>query len=146
MAVFGKTSLKNLEGVHPKLVLLMKTAILTTPIDFSITDGVRTTEMQKKLYAKGRSAPGDIVTYSDGVINKSNHQAKPDGYCYAVDLYPYVNGAIDFIDKPNRLKTIADHIKSTAKILGIKITWGGDFPATKTKRKGWDRPHFELKS
>ena len=138
MPVFGKQSLKNLEGQHPDLVRLMKEAIKDSPIDFTITDGGRTVAMQQALYAKGRTAPGGIVTNADGVKNKSNHQAKADGFYHAVDLYPYVNGAIDFNDKANRLKTIADHIKNTAKRLGIRINWGGDF------RSIIDRPHFEL--
>lgn len=138
MPVFGKQSFKNLEGQHPDLVRLMKEAIKDSPVDFTITDGGRTVAMQQALYAKGRTAPGGIVTNADGVKNKSNHQAKADGFYHAVDLYPYVNGAIDFNDKANRLKTIADHIKATAKRLGIRINWGGDFKSI------LDRPHFEL--
>lgn len=139
MAQFGKQSLSTLKGIHPNLVKVMTEAIKTTPIDFTITDGLRTTEMQKALYAKGRTKPGGIVTNADGVKNKSNHQAKADGYGHAVDLYPYVNGSIDFNDRENRLNTISDHIKKVAKELGINIGWGGDF------RSIFDKPHFELK-
>lgn len=138
MATFGKQSLENLKGQHPDLVKVMMAAIKDTPVDFTITDGGRTVAMQQALYAKGRTAPGEIVTNADGVKNKSNHQAKADGYYHAVDLYPYVNGAIDFNDKANRLTTIANHIKETAKKLGVKITWGGDWKSI------LDRPHFEV--
>jgi len=136
---FGKQSLNSLKGIHPNLVKVMTEAIKNSPIDFTITDGVRTTEMQKALYAKGRTVKGGIVTNADGVKNKSNHQIKSDGFGHAVDLYPYVNGAIDFNDKENRLSIIADHILSTAKKLNIGITWGGNFKSI------LDRPHFELK-
>ena len=138
MSKFGKKSLQSLHGVHPKLGLLMTEAIKDTPHDFTITDGGRTAAQQKALYDKGRTAPGEIVTKLDGYKKKSNHQAKEDGYYYAVDLYPYVNGAIDFKDTHNYLPIIAAHIKATAKCLGIKIGWGGDF------KGGWDKPHFEL--
>jgi peptidoglycan LD-endopeptidase CwlK len=138
MAKFGKQSLKSLEGQHPDLIKVMMEAIKDSPVDFTITDGGRTVAMQQDLYAKGRTKPGGIVTNADGVKNKSNHQAKADGYYYAVDLYPYVNGSIDFNDKANRLKIIADHIKATAKRLGINIGWGGDWKSI------LDRPHFEL--
>jgi len=138
MGSFGKRSLQSLEGVHPDLVKVMKAAIVNTPIDFTITDGGRTVAQQQALYAKGRTAPGSIVTKVDGVKKKSNHQAKSDGYYYAVDLYPYVNGAIDFNDKSNRLSVIAKHILSVADDMGIKIGWGGSWKGS------WDKPHFEL--
>lgn len=138
MPKFGSQSLKNLQGQHPDLVKLMTEAIKDSPIDFTITDGGRTTAMQQALYAKGRTKPGGIVTNADGVRNKSNHQAKADGFYHAVDLYPYVNGAIDFNDKANRLSIIAAHIKATAKRIGVKVAWGGDFKSI------LDRPHFEV--
>lgn len=150
MAVLGKQSLKNLSGVHPDLVRVMKEAIKDTPIDFTITDGGRTVEMQKALYRKGRDANGKVinkglvVTNADGVKNRSNHQAHEDGFFHAVDLYPYVDRKIDFDDVHGFLPAIAKHILSVAKRLGIQITWGGNFKATATKPKGWDKPHFEL--
>lgn len=137
MASLGKRSLDSLKGVHPKLVKVMTEAIKNTPIDFTITDGGRTTAQQQALYAKGRTAAGSIVTKVDGVKQKSNHQAKADGFYHAVDLYPYVNGKIDFNDTKS-LEVIAKHIKSVAKTLGIKIGWGGDWKGS------WDKPHFEL--
>ena len=138
MAKFGSRSLNSLNGVHPDLVRVMHEAIKDTPVDFTITDGGRTTAQQQALYAKGRTTPGPKVTNADGVRNKSNHQAKADGYYHAVDLYPYVNGKIDFNDKGNRLPIIAAHIKAVAKCMGVKIGWGGDW------KGGWDKPHFEL--
>lgn len=138
MANFGQTSLNSLKGIHPNLVKVMNEAIKNTPIDFTITDGIRTTAQQQKLYAKGRTAPGEKVTNADGVKNKSNHQLKADGYGHAVDLYPYVNGKIDFADTHGNLPKIAVHIKQVAANLNIKIGWGGDWKGS------WDKPHFEL--
>ncbi|TWP23151.1 M15 family peptidase [Apibacter muscae] len=137
MAIFSKRSKNNLKGIHPNLVKVMNEAIKNTPIDFTITDGVRTTAQQQALYAQGRSKPGRIVTNSDGVKNKSNHQPKSDGYGYAVDLYPYYNGSVQ-VNDDIRLRTIASHIINTAKSLGIRIEWGGHW-------KFRDYPHFELK-
>ena len=137
-------------GVHPDLGRLMTEAIKNTPIDFTITDGGRTAATQHSLWLKGRDANGkvinasQVVTNADGYINKSNHQVKSDTYFHAVDLYPYVDGRIDFNDTHKHLPTIATHIKKVAKELGIGISWGGDWKATKTKPKGWDKPHFEL--
>ncbi len=49
MYLFNKRSLQNLKGVHPTLVKLMKTAILSSPFPFVITEGCRSLERQKQL-------------------------------------------------------------------------------------------------
>ncbi len=137
MNKFSQRSRNNLKGIHPELVRLMEEAIKESPVDFTITNGVRTVEEQQALYAQGRTKPGHIVTNCDGIRKKSNHQLKADGYGYAVDLYPYVNGRVQ-VNNVEGLKRIASHIKETALTLGIKIEWGGDW-------KMKDYPHFELR-
>lgn len=133
---FSKRSIDNLKGVHPDLVKLMTEAIKDSPVDFTITEGVRTAERQQMLFKQRPK-----VTNVDGIIKKSNHQVKLDGYGHAVDLYPFYNGSVQVTDKEviPKLKLIAVHIKSIAKCLGISITWGGDFKSLH------DPPHFELK-
>ena len=141
---FSKRSLDNLVGVHPNLVKVMKAAIVTSPVDFTITEGLRTTQRQKDLFAQGRTKPGMKVTNANGVKNLSNHQdhadGKKDGLGQAVDVYPFFLGAVQVHhnDTIKNLKLIADHIKATAKKLGIKITWGGDW------KSPYDPPHFQL--
>lgn len=137
MAVLGKVSLSRLNGVHPDLVKVIEEAIKETPIDFSVISGVRTTAEQKALYAQGRTTRGSIVTNADGVKNKSNHQAKSDGYGHAVDICPYVNGQLDWNNTAN-FKIIAAHILAIASCLGIDVEWGGNWKFT-------DLPHFQLK-
>lgn len=141
MAGLSKRSLDNLEGVHPSLVQLIKSAIVDTPVDFTVVEGVRTTKKQQEYYAQGRTKPGKIVTYSDGIIKKSNHQIKADGYGHAVDLYPYFDGKVqvDHKDTIKKLKQISDHIKAKAKCMNINIVWGGNW------KKPFDSPHFEIK-
>ena len=133
---FSKRSIDNLKGVHPDLVKLMTEAIKDSPVDFTITEGVRTAERQQMLFKQRPK-----VTNVDGIIKKSNHQVKLDGYGHAVDLYPFYNGSVQVTDKEviPKLKLIAVHIKSIAKCLGISITWGGDFKSLH------DPPHFQLK-
>lgn len=137
MAVLGKQSKNNLKGVHPNLVKVIEEAIKETPIDFTITSGVRTLKEQQALYAQGRTKPGGIVTKADGIKNKSNHQAKADGYGHAIDLCPYVNGQLDW-DNENNFRVISAHVLATAKCLGIKVVWGGNFKSI------LDLPHYEL--
>ena len=141
MPNFSKRSLDNLKGVHPDLVKLLHDAIKDSPEDFTVVEGVRTQKRQQDLFAQGRTRPGKIVTYADGVRKKSNHQPKADGYSHAVDIYPYFSGSVQVNHKevPARLRRIADHIKSKAKKLGIAIVWGGDW------KKPHDPPHFERK-
>lgn len=141
---FGERSLKNLIGVNPLMVKLMKASITDSPVDFTITEGLRTVVRQKELYAQGRSKPGIKVTNADGVKNLSNHQdkadGKEDGLGSAVDLYPFFLGQVQVHHKDTikNLKIIAEHIKNKAKELGIKVVWGGDW------KKPYDPPHFQL--
>ena len=134
----SERSLKNLEHIHPDLVKVIKEAIKNSPVDFTITDGLRTTAEQQALYAKGRTVAGTRVTQKNGTTNKSNHQAKGDGLGYAVDLYSFYDGKVQ-VDDDKKLKVIAEHIKAVAKDLKINIEWGGDWKTFK------DYPHFELK-
>ncbi len=138
MSKFSKRSLDNLIGVHPDLVRVMTEAIKATPVDFTITEGVRTAARQQELFAQGRTKPGGIVTNCDGVKLRSNHQTKSDGFGHAIDLYPYFNGSVQVNAVPE-LRRIAAHVKAVAAILGVEITWGGDW------KTPFDPPHFELK-
>lgn len=136
MPRFGQRSLDSLKGVHPLLCEVMHEAIKNSPYDFTITEGVRTVQRQQELYAQGRTKPGAIVTNVDGVKVKSNHQPKADGYGYAVDIYPYLNGKVD-VNALTELKAIGAHICKVAKTMGINVEWGGNW-------KFVDVPHFQL--
>ena len=143
---FSQASLDKMEKVHPKLVEVMKAAIIDSPYDFRITDGARTAEEQFALYQIGRSKPGRIVTNCDGKKFKSNHQIKSDGFGHAVDIFPcgvIENGVYrKFTSEEGydekKLKLIANHILEVAKSKNINIEWGGNW-------KMKDTPHFELK-
>lgn len=132
--VLGTRSKDNLKGVHPDLVKVVERAITLTTQDFTVIEGVRTTKRQQELYAQGRTKPGSKVTNADGVKNKSNHQAKADGYGHAVDIVPY---PVDW-NTTSKFRAIADAMKQAAKDLGVKLEWGGDWKFT-------DMPHFEVK-
>ncbi|ANH80918.1 hypothetical protein A8C56_07930 [Niabella ginsenosidivorans] len=137
MPIFSTRSSNNLKGIHPRLVRVLNAAIKTTPVDFIIVEGVRSLSRQQQLYAQGRTKPGPVVTYADGIKSRSNHQVHKDGYGYAVDLYPFINGRVE-LNADKELKIIAAHIKQTAAGMDIKITWGGDW------KRPFDPPHFEL--
>lgn len=116
----GEKSINRLAGVHPDLVKVVKAAIAITPIDFAVTEGLRTVERQKQLVASGASK-----------TMKSRHITG-----HAVDLAAVINGEIHW-DWPLYSK-IAAAMKQAAQTVGVPIEWGGDWKSFR------DGPHFQL--
>lgn len=119
---FSERSIKNLQGVHPDLVRLMKESIKDSPYDFMITEGLRTVERQKEMVRTGKSQ-----------TMQSYHLV---GKAVDIAILGKVKGAADwdFV----KYKKVADHIKKVAKDMGLTITWGGDW------KKLVDGPHFQI--
>lgn len=113
-------SLKNLEGVHPDLVAVVKRAIEVTGVDFMVTEGLRTQSRQARLVAAGASQ-----------TMNSRHLTG-----HAVDVAALVAGKVRW-DWP-LYHRIADAMKAAAKELNIPLEWGGDW------KKFPDGPHFQL--
>jgi peptidoglycan LD-endopeptidase CwlK len=115
----GKGSVKNLKGVHPDLVAVVKRAIEITEQDFSVTEGKRSLEKQREYVKSGAS--------------KTMNSRHLTGH--AVDLAPWdgraSNYAFDLCAK------VARAMKDAAKELGVTIHWGWDL-------WHWDSPHFQL--
>lgn len=125
-------------GLHPLLLekvdrVLNAMAALGWPM--KIVQGVRTAEQQGKLYAQGRTAPGKVVTNADGVVKKSNHQPKQDGYGYAVDC-AFVDNPATPVDETWSDRSPWSAYGACAKAVGL--VWGGDWKSLP------DRPHVEL--
>ena len=137
--VLGNQSLKNLEGVHPKLVSVVKRAIEISEVDFKVLEGVRTTERQKQLYAQGRTKPGQKVTWT----LTSNHFKKADGFGHAVDLLP---APYTWSPPFTRFDQMAVAMFAAARELNIKLRWGADWDRDGNLRERGesDSPHFEL--
>ena len=116
----SRRSRARLKGVHPALIGVIEAAILTTPIDFMVTEGLRTKERQAALVRAGASR----------TLN-SRHITG-----HAVDVAAVVDGAIRW-DWP-LYPLIAEAIKAAARDRGVALVWGGDWPRLR------DGPHFEL--
>ena len=116
----GTGSRQRLNGVHPDLVHVVGRAIEITEVDFTVLEGLRTVERQKKLLAKGASK-----------TMRSRHITG-----HAVDLGAYVDRRVDW--SWPLYHQIAAAMKQAAKELKIPITWGGNW------RKFPDGPHFQL--
>ena len=102
-------SLDTMAGVNPNLVKVIKEAIINSPYDFMITQGLRTAKYQNELYQQGRTKRGLKVTNADGYIKKSNHQMKIDDYGYAIDFVILNGKALDW-DTESKYQAVAQHI------------------------------------
>jgi len=116
----SERSLRRLEGVHPDLVRVVKRAIEITPVDFAVTEGLRTKEKQEQLVKAGASK-----------TMRSRHLTG-----HAVDLGAVIGSEVrwDWALYPQ----IANAMKKAAYELDVPIEWGGDWNTFK------DGPHFQL--
>ena len=93
-----------------------------------ITECFRSVKRQDELFAQGRTAPGNIVTYKRG--GESNHNVLPSAALDVAFVLP--SGKVSWsgllLSKFARLVKAAD----------VRVRWGGDWPHFK------DRPHFEV--
>lgn len=122
--ILGDRSTKNLKGVHPKLVDVVKRALELSPVDFTVIEGVRNPERQKELFAQGFTK----------TLNSKHFVNSKTGFGHAVDIVPLpVNW-----NNPKPFGLVAEAMKKAADELGVKITWGGDFRTFK------DLPHYQL--
>lgn len=118
--MINERSVMRLVGVNDKLVKIVQRASQISEVEFIVTEGVRTLERQKVLFAKGASK----TLKSKHIVGR------------AVDLAPVIDGEVRW-DWPPFYK-IADAMKQAAKEQGVVIVWGGDWKSFK------DGPHFEL--
>ncbi len=116
----SERSLRRLAGVHPRLVALVKEAAALTPVDFMVTEGLRSAERQAALVRAGASR-----------TRRSRHLTG-----HAVDVAALVDGQVRW-DWP-LYPRIAAAFKAAAARQGTPIVWGGDWPRLR------DGPHFEL--
>lgn len=139
--VLGERSLKNLDGVNPDLVKVVKRAIAISRTDFTVIEGVRTIERQKELVRKGAS--------------KTMNSRHISGH--AVDIVPIKDGAISW--RVDDYYPLAEAMATAADELGVRVRWGGAWSVInnrnnhpsewiKAYRAGGgrfiDAPHFEL--
>jgi len=113
----SQRSMQNLSGVHPDLVGVVKRAIEITEQDYSVIEGVRNIDRQRKLVAQGKST-----------TMNSRHLTG-----HAVDLAPYpLSWDWEYF------YPIADAMKAAAGELDVDLEWGGDWSSFP------DGPHFQL--
>lgn len=105
----GKRSIERLEGVDPKLVAVVKSAIGRSKQDFSVICGLRTRQQQEKLVKSGASQTM-ASKHLDGLavdLMAWDSNAEPQGR-WELNLYD----------------EIADAMSSAARDCGVNICWG----------------------
>ena len=119
----------RLEGVHPALVKLIRSASLKCDVPFTVIEGLRSVERQRELVARGAS--------------KTQNSRHLTGH--AVDLWPLDLETLKPLPAGTKvaedrlwadLLVIAGVVKAEAVRTGVMVEWGGDW--------GWDAPHFQL--
>lgn len=117
---WSRTSLRNLDGVHPDLRTVAWRALQLSPLDFRVTEGLRSPARQRELVQAGAS-----------LTMNSRHLTGR-----AIDVVALVGGLVRW-DWP-LYEQIAEAFKQASAELNIPIVWGGDWPRLR------DGPHFEL--
>ncbi|MFM9863662.1 MAG: M15 family metallopeptidase [Micropepsaceae bacterium] len=111
---------RNLIGVHPDLVQIVRRAAELTGCPFIVTEGLRTMKRQRELVAAGASK-----------TLRSRHLTG-----HAIDFAPLVAGEVTWKWPPFAI--VAQAFKQAATERGVPISWGGNW---RTFRDG---PHIEL--
>lgn len=117
---FSKRSYSKMHGVRPELIAVATRALALSPIDFGVTEGLRSVKRQRQLVSSGAS--------------KTMNSRHLTGH--ALDVVAYVGGSVRW-DWP-LYEQIAEAFKVAADELGVTIKWGGDWKSFK------DGPHFQL--
>lgn len=119
---FSSRSRKNLQGVHPDLVRVAERALQLTPIDFVVTEGVRTLATQRRYVAAGASRTmksRHLTGHAIDVAALIGRSAR-----WELPLYRQINAAF----------------QQASRELGVPVQWGG----TCFGARFIDGPHFQL--
>lgn len=133
MYKFSKKSLRELRSCVLPLQHVANKAI--SLVDFSVLEGSRTYERQKKLFVEGKTK----TMLSKHIPTKRGELSR------AFDLLPYPFEESDWQNR-EKFALFAGIIIGIAHAEGIKLVWGGDWNKTfdPTKTTFYDAIHFEL--
>lgn len=134
--ILGSRSLLRLEGVHPDLVRVVKKAAAMSSLDFTVLEGLRTLDRQRKLLAQGAS--------------KTLNSRHITGH--AVDLGVLIDNSVRW-DWGLYLR-LGEVMREASLAEKVPIRWGGTWkllsaingPITAKilSRSFPDGPHFEI--
>jgi peptidoglycan LD-endopeptidase CwlK len=126
MPRFSQSSLVHLQTLHADLRVVMLDVI--EHYDFRILEGHRSTTLQGKAFAQGKSK-----------VRFGKHNVLPS---LAVDIAPW---PVDWQDR-GRFAVLAGFVLLAARLRGIELRWGGDWDrdGRTLDNKFDDLVHFEL--
>lgn len=113
-------SLDSLKGVRPELSIIVGIALVESPYDFVVTEGVRTKERQEILVNTGKSR-----------TMNSKHLTGD-----AIDIAVIVDGDVTW--DMRYYEPVAKTFLDIADRLGFNLEWGGNWKTFK------DGPHFQI--
>lgn len=130
--------MRDIKALHPDLQKKYAQLIKLCSkrgITIGVAECLRTKAEQDALYAKGRTAPGKIVTNAKGSSYSSMHQW---GVAFDFYLKMDIDGDGQISDDAyNNAKKTFNQVGALAKSIGLE--WGGDWKSIK------DLPHIQLK-
>lgn len=137
MPRFSRTSRSRLEGVDPRLVLVLNEVVKY--FDIVVIEGKRSQERQNELVKQGKSK----TKFGKHVLGM------------AVDIAPYdptVKGKIDWSARDD-FHYMGGFVLGIACKMGVNVRWGGDWSSSSlakevrtTKDNNFDDlVHFEIK-
>lgn len=119
---------RDLHHLLPTVEVAAKKALAAADalgLKYVVTCTYRTADEQAALYAQGRTTPGKKVT--NAKPGQSFHE-----FGVALDIYPIVNGKIDFAGTAKEWKTLAQCFKNEG------FEWAGEWKTFK------ELPHFQM--
>lgn len=121
---------KTLSELNPVFASKVRAAAATLEPEIYLCaySGLRNAQEQNALYAKGRTAPGNIVTKAKA--GQSMHN-----YGLAADIVPYIHGNSGDLDWNENSVAFG---KMVAALKAQGLAWGGDWVHFK------DMDHFQL--
>ena len=92
MPKYGKRSNEVKSQLHFILQYILDEAIIKPPHDFGLHDGHRPTDLQYEYYQQGRTTPGKIITWIDGITEINGEK---------VFVLHFIQGrSADWVNKP----------------------------------------------
>ena len=150
-------SFANTNTCERDIQTIIHQAIKITRIDFGISHGHRSPEVQFELYKQGRKEVNGVwkiedrrkvVTYCDGYEKKSKHNYSPSK---AFDIYAFVNGKAtwnkDYLLYLGGLIIGVSEMLLEQEKITHKLKWGANWNMDSeiiTDQTFIDMPHFEL--
>ena len=136
MYKLSKRSMLNLVGVHPDLNAVVERAIQISPIDFGVSEGVRTVERQKQLVAEGKSTTMNSKHIPKELYCLHGKSVIKGEYGAAVDLFVLVDGKVTWEHK--HFRKLIQSVFTAAIELDVQIEAGALW------RDFLDSPHIQL--